>query len=258
MPLWVPGTTLSPARVTGFVGRNQIHVWPGEAVAPPSFDPLADVGWAAAFWAGDPGWSNPGDGNPVGTWDDGTGNGYDVTASGGSRPTYRATVASLNNKPAVEFVRASSHGLALDATPPALSAPYSLVAILAGVGSEPANQNFISGATSSIYIESGASTAALYAGGSFSNSTTGTEHAIRALVNGASSAINVDGNNQTGNPGGAGFGSNLILSGYGGRGSDGFDGYMGFIGLYTGDVTSDGGWSGFVSWVSSEYGLTIA
>lgn len=42
-------------------------------------------------------------GDPVATWTDAGSAGVTLTAAGGARPTYRASVAALNSKPALEF-----------------------------------------------------------------------------------------------------------------------------------------------------------
>jgi hypothetical protein len=68
-----------------------------------AFDPLS-IPWHSAFWAEDPGWTNPGDGNPVTTWDDATGNGRSATqATATKRPLFRAAASVLNNQPSLEF-----------------------------------------------------------------------------------------------------------------------------------------------------------
>ncbi len=70
----------------------------------PAFDDPLSIDWHAAFWAEDPNWTDPGDGNAVSQWDDGSGNGRHATQGTGTKqPIYRASVAALNNKPAVEF-----------------------------------------------------------------------------------------------------------------------------------------------------------
>lgn len=52
------------------------------------------------------------DGNSVAGWKDQAASAYHVTQStAGNRPVYRASVAALNNKPAVQFTAASSHYL---------------------------------------------------------------------------------------------------------------------------------------------------
>lgn len=68
------------------------------------FDPLADITWKAAFWADDPSWTNPGDGNPVTSWRDAGTEGVDPTqATASIKPTFRSSTASLNNRATVEF-----------------------------------------------------------------------------------------------------------------------------------------------------------
>lgn len=68
------------------------------------FNPLTLVSWHSAYWAEDPDWTNPGDGNAVTDWTDGSGNGRDLTqGTGTKRPLYRASVAALNGQPALEF-----------------------------------------------------------------------------------------------------------------------------------------------------------
>lgn len=66
------------------------------------FDPLS-IAWHSAYWASDPSWSNPGNGNNVTSWRDGSGNGRNVTTGSGTAPVYRSSVASFNNRPAVQF-----------------------------------------------------------------------------------------------------------------------------------------------------------
>lgn len=80
-----------------------MHVLAAKQPVAGGFDPLS-IAWHSAYWAEDPGWTNPGDGNAVTTWDDATANGRDVTqATGTKRPLYRASVAALNGQPALEF-----------------------------------------------------------------------------------------------------------------------------------------------------------
>lgn len=67
-----------------------------------AFNPLTQVTALHAVWASDPSWSNPGDGNPVDSWRNQSGGG-DPASTSTARPIYRASVASLNNRPAVEF-----------------------------------------------------------------------------------------------------------------------------------------------------------
>lgn len=67
-------------------------------------NPLSLAGWHTAFWASDPDWSNPGNGNAVSTWRDGSGGGHDASqATSSKRPIYRSSSAGMNNRPVVEF-----------------------------------------------------------------------------------------------------------------------------------------------------------
>lgn len=80
-----------------------MHVLAAKQPVAGGFDPLS-IAWHSAYWAEDPGWTNPGDGSGVTTWDDATTNGRDLTqATGTKRPLYRASVAALGGRPALEF-----------------------------------------------------------------------------------------------------------------------------------------------------------
>jgi len=85
------------------MGVPSMHVLAGVSSAVAGYDPLS-IAWHSAYWAEDPNWTNPGDGNAVTTWADASGNGRSVTqATGTKRPIYRSSVAGLNNQPAVDF-----------------------------------------------------------------------------------------------------------------------------------------------------------
>ena len=77
--------------------------WGQVATVGGGFDPSL-VPWLGAWWASDPSWSNPGDGNAVSSWRDYSGNGYDLSQGTGTKqPLYRASFANLNGQPAVQF-----------------------------------------------------------------------------------------------------------------------------------------------------------
>lgn len=67
-----------------------------------------------AVYASDPAWSNPGDGNGVVSWRNVSGGGDPGQANASLRPVYRASVAGLNNMPAVDFTAASTQWLDVD------------------------------------------------------------------------------------------------------------------------------------------------
>lgn len=143
-----------------------------------SFDPLS-IGWYAAFWAEDPNWTDPGDGNAVSSWrNDGSGDwGAAAQATGTKQPLYRSSVAALNSKPAIDFDGSNdelktSAGTAQEPSTgggPLVSVmiadvtPNSTFAYLhdrrAQVGGDPGTNRFIVGMTSGngwrIYVDSG-------------------------------------------------------------------------------------------------------
>jgi hypothetical protein len=68
-------------------------------------DPFAVTSWHSAHWASDPSWTPPADGAavPNGTgWRDGSGNARHMSQVFGN-PIYRASAATLNNRPAIQF-----------------------------------------------------------------------------------------------------------------------------------------------------------
>lgn len=72
--------------------------------APPPFSPL-DIAWSAAWWASNPNQSFTPD-QSVSSWSDATGGGrhlHDHAVGASIRPEYRASVAGLNSKPALQF-----------------------------------------------------------------------------------------------------------------------------------------------------------
>ena len=79
----------------------------GAAAAPTFFGAYS---MQREFWAEDPSWTNPGDGNDMVTWRDNGTVGSDLatgTAAGGNEPIY-VDVGNANSKPAVRFTAASS------------------------------------------------------------------------------------------------------------------------------------------------------
>lgn len=68
-----------------------------------TIDPLS-IDWHAAFWAEDPNWAAPGDGNAVSQWDDASGNGrHAVQSTAAAQPIFRSSVSSMRTRPAVDF-----------------------------------------------------------------------------------------------------------------------------------------------------------
>jgi hypothetical protein len=107
---------------------SELVINPYALVPAGPFDPLTSIPWVSAYWASDPAWTPPADGGAVTDWPDaGTANADLAQATAAVQPTYRAAVAALNNKPAVEFA-ADDH---LDVTGIAtIPQPFAVVAVL--------------------------------------------------------------------------------------------------------------------------------
>lgn len=236
------------------------------AAAAPSFDPFASISWHTAVWADDPNWTNPGDGVAVAQWDDGSGNARHLTQSNAThRPIFRSSVALLNNRAAVDFDGAGD--FLSTATFTTVTTQLSLIWIGkrdgVGGGGDERLVDLVSAVSpyTSLYMSTSTGKWEAYANAKLTSSVsydTTAGHAIRVKYNGASSAINVDGTATTGSLG-ANNATRVCLGVYN---TGGFSGegniHTAFAGLYSGDITADGGWADFVSGVSDYYGLTIA
>lgn len=232
--------------------------------AAPAFDPLADITWLRVYWANDPSWTNPGDGNPVSSWRDASGNADDMSqGTAASRPTFRSTVAALNNRSAIEFdgVDDFVNGGSAEANH---AQPVSVVIIATAWGAAVDNVIFgFSGNDCRIARGyPGAEEVAIYAGGSdYSGTSRGdaNAHLYSFLFNGASSAIGIDGDVQTtaASPGTRGYEFGHAI-GAQSLGANPGDATIAFVGVYDGTFTSDTDYAAFKSWAASYYGLTIS
>lgn len=221
-----------------------------------SFNPLTAMSWSAAYWASDPLWSNPGDGNTVTSWRDGSGNGNTLTNTLGS-PKYRAASSSLNNQPAIDLTTADMLGN----NSYSLAQPWSIVVISLMRTGGGGNDYLIGGGVVSAWAIYKNTNWTLFAGsdGPTRSFDTTAAHMIRGYANGASSVLDRDGSvSATANPNSRPI-SALSVSG---RADDlagvRATGLYSFIGVYSGDVSSDTQWSAFKTWAASTYGITIA
>ncbi len=222
-----------------------------------------NIQWAHACWFGDPKWTNPGDGNPIDSIRNQTGGG-DPASTGTNRPTFRAAVAAYNNKPAAQFVGASSQYLDFDVAN--LAQPYSLVAVgntsggtgaerLIGTGNSSTNGGLGDNAGSASWI------ARFGVGLASATAFDANPHLVRAYGNGASSALAVDGTTIASGDAGTNQFTRLTLGAASATGPAFglyLTGYIAFVGVASGDVTTQAGWADFKAWVASEYALTIA
>ena len=220
---------------------------------------VGSVSWFAAFSADDLALS---DGGAVSTWADRSGNARDASqGTSGNRPTYRATVAALNSKPAVEFD--GSNDFLRTSSWTAISQPISVVAILSILATGSGSRFIADGISSNpmaVYWNATVSWA-MYAGTSewaqgSPNPSTGAK-GLRALLNGTSSRFAVNGTVLSAATNiGSGTMTGLTI---GAKRDDTGSANMqlAFLGLYAGDVTADGNWSDFKAWAASYYGVTV-
>lgn len=222
------------------------------------FHPLSIV-WHSVWWAGDPGWSHPSDGSLVSSWHDATGNGHDASqGTGGNQPTYRASSASFNNKPAVDFT-AGSRYLSVGAFTTLGSGPSAFSVVSVVKAGTTANNFYFSGCPTGPAGAIGVqSTPAwrLFNGSAVSAGTADTSpHFYSAIFNGASTKLIVG--STTYNPGSAGTSTvaSYQLNGYTGA-ATGTDGLIAFLGLYDGDITAHVRWNDLKIWISNMYSVT--
>ena len=240
----------------------------GRLRQPGKIDPLArsvipppTSGMHAEFWATD--LAGNVDGSTVATWADRSGNGRDLTqASPGLRPLFRQSVASLNTQEAVEFDGVDDW---MRATWAATSQPVTYLAVARiislGTGSRFVADKATGTSAMAFYWTAGVGWS-LYAGTSewlvASPAPATGAHAMRALLNGTSSRANLDGTLMsaatdigTGQSDGVTLAARRDAAGPANMA-------VAYFGVYVGDATAAGWWSGFCTWVADSYGLTIA
>ena len=228
------------------------------APAVPPFNPMI-IPWFAAWWAEDPNWAHPANGVGVGQWDDATGNLKHFTQATVEKPTYRSSVAALNNRPALDHDRTWSYMYSQVWTP--VSPPWSLVMILhVNVIS---SGDFIDGKQSDRramlgidgsgkwYLDAGV----VVTGGT---ADTTSSHIMTGIVGlGTTSVLEVDGaaTQATGN---ALLNSGLTLNiNYASSGGC-IKHEVAFVGFYPGDVHADPGWQTFQQRAATYYALAVA
>ena len=231
------------------------------------FDPLADIGWFDAFWAGDPDWSNPGDGNNISTL---RGVGTDGTDWSVVTPnaacTFDEVVASgFNSQPAIRFASPATRALAPKATfGSTITETWSVVAI--GKRDSVGVNYFIdglTGGTRAILSAAAADAAAKFRFYTAANTTSAvTQDTAVHLHVGVSPS---SGNNQyqidNGTADTASVNAVSLTGSHIGiaqTDSVGLDGVLALVGYYSGDVRNDPGWSDFLVWAAATYGISIA
>jgi hypothetical protein len=234
----------------------------GRFSSAPAFSPL-DIAWTHAFWASDPGWTPPADGGAVSSWNDaGTGGNDLAQATGANQPTYRASYANLNSKPAVEFDGTTD---CLDMSGAATKTqPVTLVAVGYRTDTNAESTAFDSpDATKRIIMRprsGGSANMLMFAGTTqrFGSALTA-GFMMTGVFNGASSSCDRNGVAQTlGGTVGAGSYANVRLGADQGLAANSFfGGALAFMAVLDGTLTA-GELSSLEAWVSSFYGITIS
>ncbi len=219
------------------------------------FNPLTAVTWAAAGWANDPLWTNPGNGNPVDSWRNASGGGdmYTYTDS----PIFRGSVTSYNNRAMVEFSSSSYQSMTLSA-PVNIAANYTLVII--GSMTSVSSTQALMGFGTSTYNGVGMVDNKFFASSNpsapmLSNYTNDTSlHILTAKLGTASGELQIDGSTYaSGNSVGSALydvtiGMSLSNDVY-------LDGRIAFWGVYSGNLIVNAKYGELIAWVGSYYGV---
>lgn len=202
-------------------------------------DPRTRVTALHAFWADDPDWTDPGDGNPVDSWRNHSGGG-NIANTGAARPTFDASNPDFNDHAVIDFVPGSSQYLTVNTTD--VAQPYKAIVVFKA-DNAAALQNILgSGNGTQGFRITAAGGYTLAAGSSLNVGTADTDmHVARFTMNNTSSELWIDGASV--GTGTVGTNGNAFLSvGAGTNGGAGaanfFDGQVAFVGIYDG-ATSD-------------------
>lgn len=229
----------------------------------PAFDPITGVGWAHAYWTEGTEFVASGPSNNTGkqTWPDEIGTADFSQATSGQRPVYKTAGLSSGFKCLV-FTAASSQYY-----PPVAYTTINPTRTLVVIGHTFTNAGDVyvtDGFDASHrcivgYRQSGTTWQHNYGVQAVGGSASAVLTAMRSkIVSGTSDVLTVNGSTvATGSAGDNAMTGLTIGSAYDGGGAF-LNGELFFVGVYAGDVTSDSGWTSFVSWASSKYGATIS
>lgn len=238
-----------------------------------------NIKWSLAWWASDPDWTNPGNGNVVSLWRNAGSFGARndaVSTSVGTKPTYYSSVSSLNNRAGVRFTAASTTYLYFtNGNPPnpasgqvwahpTIGPPFSIVAIwqnVLGGGSimealapTDIQTRVLAGSMSRGGVNMSSDTVVWSNAPSFMAGHFSSPSAAIELGNKRIDFVSVS----TG-----GFGGKVAAFGSGGSvigaryttASSYFDGYLAFLGVYDGDLSTHPLWSSFKQWAQTYYAI---
>lgn len=217
-----------------------------------AFDPVNDVGWYRAYWAEGDDFDAEGysDGNDVTVWPDeiSTDDMDDTTNS--VPPSYDAD--GMNGHPSIHFDGTEELE---ETTATALTQPYSVVFIAQhATGSVSGDEDVVRAASSVVRADNAATDTWQLQGGGGSIGSTALGSGIVLVVayfNGGSSAIEVNGTEDTGSTGTNSWANTEV-------GRQEYNGDLAFVATYDGDARDDANWADFEQWVEDHYGITIA
>jgi hypothetical protein len=231
------------------------------AAAAPSFDPETDITWHSLFWAEGTDFVAQGytNGNAVGTWPNETSE-KDATEAT-NKPTLTATNASFNDKPTVDFSANTAHKLVTDNFTSNPVYPISVVVVgsirdlnnaVIVDGNDASNRNTIQRGDPNTRWQ-------IFSGNSvFTTGADANPHLFVASFKGAAgnSTLSVDGTQVINGSSGSGKIDGVTLGNYPLGGFSG--GNLALCAIYSGDITQDGEWANFKTWVEDHYDITIA
>jgi len=245
-----------------------------QGAAPGVFDPETDIGWHSLFWAEGTNMTAEGYTNldDVGTWPNETAE-SDLTQSTTLwKPHYTDSKATLNNKPAVQYDGTNTHLLDLASwtSDPGYSSTYLTVVFVFTVDSASAGLWYLASTSLSqasnrhqmwLQPETPMRMAAYHGATQANNGTVGTSnfHRYRFISTSANDLGYINEVERiAGNAGtGTGFDAFALGNNPSTRSSE-LDGAVALVGIYEGDITADGSWADFKTWIDDHYGITLA
>lgn len=193
------------------------------------------------------------DGDPVGTWEDLTGNGNDFLQTGSSRPTYNTNM--LNGKPVITFVAASVQYMQTAGVVPALAQPYTCFTVVkvTGAGFQCILDSKVT-AAGLLRINSDNTGYQVFASSDLADvaATPSNWNYLGAIINGASSNLYINGSSNPIVTGAAGV--NGVSVGALGNGASLLDGQVAEV-IYYNSLLSGGDIVLVNTYLATKYGL---
>ena len=237
----------------------------GVSVGGGAFNPETDITWHSLFWAEGTDFQAQGytDTDTVTNWPNETGE--TDAASSPAWPTFDASNPDLNGQPAVDF--STSNGTRIEtanfSTPP--SYPISVVVIGKFGAGSGLNDALFDGNDStnrnSILIGSGSTWRIFATSGTVQGGTSDTNpHLFVGYFDGSTGneRLDVDGTTVTSGSDAGSAQLDGLRIGNLRAGTFSCEGHIAMLGIYEGDITADGSWGDFTTWVEDHYGLSIA